>query len=88
MTTGKTIALTRRTFVGKVMSLLLNMLSELYCIAANDKSSPVILTTGFSPRFSLLCQNYVFVHPFNVYSLIQQIFIEPIVLSREWHDFI
>ena len=29
MTTGKTIALTRRTFVGKVMSLLLNMLSRL-----------------------------------------------------------
>ena len=27
MTTGKTIALTRQTFVGKVMSLLLNMLS-------------------------------------------------------------
>ena len=29
MTSGKTIALTRRTFVGKVMSLLLNMLSRL-----------------------------------------------------------
>ena len=29
MTTGKTKALTRRTFVGKVMSLLLNMLSRL-----------------------------------------------------------
>ena len=29
MTTGKTIALTRRTFVGKVMSLLFNMLSGL-----------------------------------------------------------
>ena len=29
MTTGKTIALTRWTFVGKVMSLLLNMLSKL-----------------------------------------------------------
>ena len=29
MTTGKTIALTRRTFVGKVMSLLYNMLSRL-----------------------------------------------------------
>ena len=29
MTTGKTIAVTRRTFVGKVMSLLLNMLSRL-----------------------------------------------------------
>ena len=29
MTTGKTIALTRRTFVGKVMSLLFNKLSKL-----------------------------------------------------------
>ena len=29
MTTGKTIALTRQTFVGKVTSLLLNMLSRL-----------------------------------------------------------
>ena len=29
MTTGKTIALTRWTFVGKVMSLLFNMLSML-----------------------------------------------------------
>ena len=29
MTPGKTIALTRQTFVGKVMSLLLNMLSRL-----------------------------------------------------------
>ena len=29
MTTGKNIALTRRTFVGKVMSLLFNMLSRL-----------------------------------------------------------
>ena len=28
MTTGKTIALTKRTFVGKVMSLLFNMLSK------------------------------------------------------------
>ena len=29
MTTGKTIALTRWNFIGKVMSLLLNMLSRL-----------------------------------------------------------
>ena len=28
MTTGKTIALTRRTFVSKVMSLIFNMLSR------------------------------------------------------------
>ena len=32
ITTGKTIALTRRTFVGKVMSLLFNMLSRLAII--------------------------------------------------------
>ena len=29
MTTGETIALTRQTFVGKVMTLLFNMLSRL-----------------------------------------------------------
>ena len=32
MTTGKTIALTRRTFVAKVMSLLFNMLSRLVIV--------------------------------------------------------
>ena len=32
MTTGKTIALARQTFVGKVTSLLLNMLSRLVTI--------------------------------------------------------
>ena len=32
MTTGKTIALTRRTFVGKIMSLLFNMLSRLVIV--------------------------------------------------------
>ena len=32
LTTGKTIALTRRTFVGKVMSLFFNMLSRLVII--------------------------------------------------------
>ena len=35
MTTGKTIALTRRTFVGKVMSLPFNMLSRLGSADAN-----------------------------------------------------
>ena len=33
MTTGKTIALTRQTFVSKVMSLLFNMLSRFFVIA-------------------------------------------------------
>ena len=32
VTTGKTIALTKQTFVGKVMSLLFNMLSRLVII--------------------------------------------------------
>ena len=32
MTTGKTIALTRRTFVGKVMSLVFNILSRLVIV--------------------------------------------------------
>ena len=38
MTTGKTIALTRRTFVGKVMSLLFNMLSRLVIISSQGVS--------------------------------------------------
>ena len=37
MTTGKPIALTRRTFVGKVMSLLFNMLSRLVIILLRSK---------------------------------------------------
>ena len=36
VTTGKTIAMTRWTFVGKVMSLLLNMPSRLVCIFFNS----------------------------------------------------
>ena len=37
MTTGKTIALTRRTLVSKVMSLLLNYNSKLWLIIISDK---------------------------------------------------
>ena len=36
MTTGKTIALTRWNFVGKVMSLLFNMLSRLVVMVFVD----------------------------------------------------
>ena len=35
MTTGKTIALTTQTFVGKVMSLLFNMLSRFVLVLSN-----------------------------------------------------
>ena len=41
MTTGKTIALTRQTFVGKVMSLLFNMLSRLV-ITLLPRSKPLV----------------------------------------------
>ena len=37
MTTGKTIALTRQTFVGKVMSLLVNMLSKVLTFLPRSK---------------------------------------------------
>ena len=43
MTTGKTIALTRRTFVGKVMSLLFNMLSRL-AIAFLPRSKRLLIS--------------------------------------------
>ena len=39
MTTGKTIALTRWTFVGKVMSLLLNMLSSGHSFSSKKQAS-------------------------------------------------
>ena len=43
MTTGKTIALTRRTFVGKVMSLLFNVLSRLV-IAFLPRSNHLLIS--------------------------------------------
>ena len=46
MTTGKTIALTRETFVGKVMSLLVNMLSRLVITFYLEIS----LKLGFLPQ--------------------------------------
>ena len=47
-TTGKTIALTRRTFVGKVMSLLFNMLSRLV-IAFLPRSRHLLISWLPSP---------------------------------------
>ena len=39
MTTGKIIALIRRTFVSKVMSLLFNMLSRLVILIGKDSDA-------------------------------------------------
>ena len=53
MTTGKTIALTTQTFVGKVMSLLLNMLSRLV-IALLPKSKHLLISWMQSPYAVIL----------------------------------
>ena len=53
MTTGKTIALTRRTFVDKVMSLLFNMLSRLV-ITFLPRSKPLLISWLQSPSAKIL----------------------------------
>jgi len=53
MATGKTIALTRRTFVGKVMSLLLNMLSRLV-ITFLPRSKHLLISWLQSPSAVIL----------------------------------
>ena len=53
MTTGKTIALTRQTFVGKVMSLLLNMLSKLV-ITFLPRSKCLLISWLHSPSAVIL----------------------------------
>ena len=53
MTTGKTIALTRRTFVGKVISLLINMLSRLV-ITFLPKSKHLLISWLQSPSAVIL----------------------------------
>ena len=52
MTTGKTIALTRRTFVGKVMSLLFNMQSRL--IKAFLPRSKCLLISWLQSPFTVI----------------------------------
>ena len=53
MTTGKTIALTRQTFVSKALSLLSNMLSR-FVIAFLPRSKPVLISWLQSPSAVIL----------------------------------
>ena len=53
MTTGKTIALTRQTFVGKVMSLLFNVLSRLV-IAFLPRNKRLLISWQQSPSAVIL----------------------------------
>ena len=53
MTTGKTIALTRWTFIGKVMSLLFNMLSRLVIVFLS-RSKCLLISWLQSPSTMIL----------------------------------
>ena len=69
MTTGKTVALTRRTFVGKIISLLFNILSRLV-IAVLPRSkcllimAAVTICSDFRPQENQVCHCF---HCFPIY---------------------
>ena len=64
MTTAETIALTRRTFVGKVMSLLFNMLSRLV-IAFLPRSKHLLISWLQSPSAVILEPKKIVCHYFH-----------------------
>ena len=66
MTTGKTIALTRWTFVGKVMSLLFNMLSRLV-ITFLPRSKRLLILLLQSPFAVILEPRKIVSHCFPIY---------------------
>ena len=68
MTTGKTIALTRRNFVGKVMSLLLNMLSRLV-ITFLPRSNRLLISWLQSPSAVILEPKKIVRHCFHCFSI-------------------
>ena len=68
MTTGKTIALTRWTFVGKVMSLLFNMLSRL-AIAFLPRSNHLFILWLQSPCAVILDTEKIVCHCFHCFPI-------------------
>ena len=66
MTTGKTIALTRRTFVGKGMSLLFNMLSRLI-ITFLPRSKHLLISWLQSPSTVILEPKKIVCHCFHCF---------------------
>ena len=69
MTTGKTIALTRRTFVGKVMSLLFNMWSRMVNFSSKEQVSfnfmaAVTINSHFGAPQNKVCHCF---HCFPIY---------------------
>ena len=59
MTTGRKIALTRRTFVGKVMSLLLNMLSRLVITHLQKEYQGLNFLFDLFPIWFALCKSLI-----------------------------
>ena len=68
ITTGKTIALTRRTFVGKVMSLLFNMLSRLVIVFL-PKSKSLLISWLQSPSAVTLEPKNTVSHSFHCFPI-------------------
>ena len=68
MTTRKTIALTRRTFVGKVMSVLFNMLSRLV-ITLLPRSKRLLISWLQSPSAVILEPRKIVSHCFHCFSI-------------------
>ena len=69
MTTGKTIALTRQNFVGKIISLLFNMLSRLV-ITFLPRSKCLLISWLQSPsalaNFNYTIQGYQLLAPIKI----------------------
>ena len=76
MTTGKTIALTRRTFVGKVMSLLFNMLSRIV-IAFLSRSKHLLISWLQSPSTVILEPMKIKSDSFHIFPIFCHEMIEP-----------
>ena len=68
MTTGKTIALTRQTFVGKVMPLLFNKLSRLV-ITFLPKSKCLLISWLLSPSAVILEPKQIVCHCFHCFPI-------------------
>ena len=66
MTTGKTIALTRWTFVVKVMSLLFNMLAR-FIIDFLPRNKQVLISWLKSPSIAILEPKKIVCHCFPIY---------------------
>ena len=67
MTTGKTIALTRQNFVGKVMSLLFNTLSR-FVIAFLPRSKRLLISWLHSPSAVTLEPKKIKSHTVSIFS--------------------